>query len=324
MTRHLSRHLARILTLILLLAPFTAKAQDWPGKQPIKIIVPFSAGSATDIIARTVFNQVGNQIGQTFVVENRGGAGTTIGSAMVARAEPDGYTLLVNSTSHVVVASTYANLPYSVADDFADISELADIPFVVAASTKYNTLNDLIAAGKKPGSHILYGTAGAGSAGQLFMEHLRLTAGFAATNVPFRGTPEGMNEVIAGRLDVYPAPVLNALPLAKAGKIHVLAISAAKRLALMPDVPTLAEAGLPNALYNFWIGAFAPAKTPKPIVDRLNREVVAALERKDIAEKIRNLGGEPAPMTPAEFNAFVRKEIAINAEIVKESGYKPQ
>ncbi len=194
MTRHLSRHLARILTLIFLLAPFTAKAQDWPGKQPIKIIVPFSAGSATDIIARTVFNQVGNQIGQTFVVENRGGAGTTIGSAMVARAEPDGYTLLVNSTSHVVVASTYANLPYSVADDFADISELADIPFVVAASTKYNTLNDLIAAGKKPGSHILYGTAGAGSSGQLFMEHLRLAAGFAATNVPFRGTPEGMNE----------------------------------------------------------------------------------------------------------------------------------
>jgi tripartite-type tricarboxylate transporter receptor subunit TctC len=224
----------------------------------------------------------------------------------------------------VVVASTYANLPYSVANDFAGISELADIPFVIATSTKYDTLQDLIAAGKKPGSHILYGSAGAGSSGQLFLERLRLAAGFAATHVPFHGTPEGMNELIAGRLDVYPAPVLNALPLAKAGKIHVLAVSATKRLALMPDVPTLAEEGLPGALYNFWVGAFAPAKTPKPIVDRLNREVVAALGRADIAEKIRALGGEPAPMTPAAFDDFVRKEIAINADIVKASGYKPQ
>ena len=320
----MTRYLARALAFILLLAPLAAKAQEWPGKEPIKIIVPFSAGSATDIIARTVFDQVGRQIGQTFVVENRGGAGTTLGSAMVARADPDGYTLLVNSTSQVVVASTYAKLPYSVADDFSGISELADIPFVIASSTKYKTLNDLIAAGKKPGSNILYGSAGAGSSGQLFMERLRLAAGFAATHVPFRGTPEGMNELIAGRIDVYAAPVLNALPLAKAGKINVLAVSSTKRLALMPDVPTLAEEGLPNALYNFWIGAFATAKTPKPIVDRLNREVVAALGRKDIADKIRALGGEPAPMTPAEFDAFVRKEIAINAEIVKASGYKPQ
>lgn len=320
----MTRHLVRALAFILFLAPLAVKSQDWPGKEPIKIIVPFSAGSATDIVARTVFNQVGSQIGQTFVVENRGGAGTTLGAGMVARADPDGYTLLVNSTSHVVVASTYAHLPYSVADDFTGISELADIPFVVATATRYNTLADLIAAGKQPGSHILYGTAGAGSSGQLFMERLRLAAGFPATNVPFRGTPEGLNEVIAGRIDLYPAPALNALPLAKAGKVHALAISSTKRLALMPDVPTLAEEGLPNALYNFWIGAFAPAKTPKPIVDRLNREVVAALNRPDIAEKIRNLGGEPAPMTPVEFDAFVRKEIAVNAEIVKASGYKPE
>jgi tripartite-type tricarboxylate transporter receptor subunit TctC len=336
MARHLgwrwARHSALILACVVLFAPLAAMAQnmaqnlaqDWPSKQPIKIIVPFSAGSATDIIARTVFTQVGSQIGQTFVIENRGGAGTTLGSAMVARADPDGYTLLVNSTSHVVVASTYANLPYSVADDFAGLSELADMPFIVAAATRYNTLADLIAAGKKPGSHILYGTAGAGSSGQLFMERLRLAAGFPATNVPFRGTPEGMDEVVAGRIDLYPAPALNALPLASAGKVHALAISATKRLALMPDVPTLAEEGLPNALYNFWIGAFAPAKTPKPIVDRLNHEVAIALLRKDIAEKIRNLGGEPTPETAVAFDAFVRKEIAVNAEIVKASGYKPQ
>jgi len=255
----MTRHLVRALAVILVLSPLGAKAQEWPSKEPIKIIVPFSAGSATDIVARIVFEQVGSRIGQTFIVENRGGAGTTLGSAMVAKAEPDGYTLLVNSTSHVVVASTYAHLPYSVADDFAGISDLADIPFVIATSTKYNTLNDLIEAGKKPGGNVLYGSAGIGSSGQLFMERLRLAAGFAATHVPFRGTPEGMTELIAGRLDVYPAPALNALPLVKDGKIHALAISATKRLALMPDVPTLAEAGVPNGLYNFWIGAFAPA-----------------------------------------------------------------
>jgi tripartite-type tricarboxylate transporter receptor subunit TctC len=320
----MTRHVVRALAFILILAPLAAQAQDWPSKEPIKIIVPFSAGSATDIVARLVFEQVGSRIGQTFVVENRGGAGTTLGCAMVAKADPNGYTLLVNSTSHVVVASTYAHLPYSVADDFAGISDLADIPFVIATSTKYNTLSDLVEAGKKPGGNVLYGSAGVGSSGQLFMERLRLAAGFAATHVPFRGTPEGMTELIAGRLDVYPAPALNALPLAQDGEIHVLAISATKRLPLMPDVPTLAEAGVPNGLYNFWIGAFAPARTPKPIVERLNREVVTALRRKDIADKIRALGGEPAPMTPAEFDAFVRKEIAINAEIVKASGYKPE
>jgi tripartite-type tricarboxylate transporter receptor subunit TctC len=324
MVRRLAPAFGLLLASLSVLALPAAKAQEWPSKGPIKIIVPFSAGSATDVIARTVFNQVGDQIKQTFVVENRGGAGTTLGASMVARADADGYTLLVNSTSQVVVASTYAHLPYSVADDFAGISELADIPFVVAASTKYNTLADLIAAGKKPGNHILYGTAGAGSSGQLFMERLRLAAGFPATHVPFRGTPEGMSEVIAGRIDLYPAPVLNALPLAKAGKVHVLAISANKRLPLMPAVATLAEAGLPKALYNFWIGAFAPAKTPAPIVERLNHEVTVALKRKDIADKIRNLGGEPTPMTAAEFDAFVSKEIAANAEIVKASGYKPQ
>jgi tripartite-type tricarboxylate transporter receptor subunit TctC len=317
-------YLVRTLALILLIVPGAAWAQDWPAKQAIKIVVPFSAGSATDITARTVFDQVGRQINQTFVVENRGGAGTTLGSGMVAKADPDGYTMLVNSTSHVVVASTYAKLQYSVADDFTAVTALANIPFVIATATKYKSLNELVAAGKKPGSNILYGTAGAGSSGQLFMERFRLAAGFPATHVPFRGTPEGMNELVAGRLDVYPAPALNAIALEKDGKIGVLAISSTARLSLMPNVPTLAEAGLPGALYNFWVGAFLPAKTPKPIAERLNREIVAALKVKAVADKIVALGGLPSPMTTAEFGAFVQKEITINAAIVKASGYKPQ
>jgi tripartite-type tricarboxylate transporter receptor subunit TctC len=311
------------LALLFVLSPFSAPAQDWPTKQPIKVIVPFTAGSATDIVGRIVFEQVGKQIGQNFVFENRGGAGTTLGAAMVAKADPDGYTLLVNSTSQVVVASTYAKLPYNVADDFAPISALADIPFVVATTTNYKSMKDVVAAGTKPGG-IFYGSNGPGSSGHLFMEALRLAAGYPITHVPFRGTVEAMTEVIAGRIDMFPAPAVNAINLTKEGRVNSLAVSSAKRLPLMPDVPTLAEVGLPKAEYQFWVGAFAPAKTPRAIIERLNREVVAALGVKETADKIVALGGAPMPMTPAEFDAFVRREIALNGEIVKASGYQPQ
>jgi tripartite-type tricarboxylate transporter receptor subunit TctC len=313
----------KALALLLSFSPVAASAQDWPTKQPIKVVVPFTAGSATDIAGRIVFEQVGKQIGQNFVFENRGGAGTTLGAAMAAKADPDGYTLLVNSTSQVVVASTYAKLPYSVADDFIPISALADIPFVVSTATKYKSMSDVMAAGNKPGG-IFYGTNGPGSSGHLFMEALRLAAGYPITHVPFRGTVEAMTEVIAGRIDMFPAPALNAINLTKEGKVSSLAVSSPKRLGLMPDVATLAEIGLPKAQYQFWVGAFAPAKTPKPIIDRLNREVVAALHVKETADRIIALGGNPMPMTPTEFDAFVRKEIALNAEIVKASGYEPQ
>jgi tripartite-type tricarboxylate transporter receptor subunit TctC len=320
----MARWLACALVGTLLAVPVAATAQDWPARQPIKIIVPFTAGSATDITARTVFEQVGKQIGQTFVVENRGGGGTTLGMGQAAKADPDGYTLLVHSTSHVVVASTYAKLPFNVAEDFAAVSALASIPFVMATATRYKTMQDLVDAGRKPDSRILYGTAGAGSSGHLFMEHFRLAAGFSATHVPFRGTPEGMTEVIAGRIDAYPAPAVNAIQLTKNGKISSLAVSSPRRLPLMPEVRTVAEVGLPKAEYNFWVGAFLPARTPRPIVDRLNREIVAALQVKEVADKIIALGGDPLPMTPAAFDAFVRKEIAVNAAIVRASGYQPQ
>jgi tripartite-type tricarboxylate transporter receptor subunit TctC len=311
------------LALLFVFSPVAAPAQDWPAKQPIKVIVPFTAGSATDIAGRIVFEQVGKQIGQNFVFENRGGAGTTLGAAMVAKADPDGYTLLVNSTSQVVVASTYAKLPYSVADDFIPISALADIPFVVSTTTHYKSMKDVVAASSKPGG-IFYGTNGPGSSGHLFMEALRLAAGYPITHVPFRGTVEAMTEVIAGRIDMFPAPALNAINLTKEGKVNSLAVSSPKRLPLMAEVPTLAEVGLPKAQYQFWVGSFAPAKTPKAIVERLNREVVAALHVKETADRIIALGGSPMPMTPAEFDAFVRREIALNGEIVKASGYQPQ
>ena len=298
-------------------------AEEWPARQAVKIIVPFTAGSATDIVARTVFEQVGRQVGQTFVPENRGGAGTTLGMAAVAKADPDGYTLLVHSTSHVVVASTYAKLPFDAVNDFAPITALANIPYIITTPVKYRSLADLIAAGKAPGSALTYGSAGVGSSGQLFQERFRTAAGFPATHVPFRGTPEGMVEIVAGRLDMYSAPAINAIELTRDNKISSLAASSSKRVPLMPEVPTLAELGLAAATYNFWVGAFAPARTPSAVLDRLNGEIVTALKQNAIADKIVALGGDPNPMTRPEFEAFVRSELAVNAEILKASGFKP-
>jgi tripartite-type tricarboxylate transporter receptor subunit TctC len=313
-----------VMPALLAIAPSALSAQEWPSRQPVKVIVPFTAGSGTDIIARTIFEQIGKQVGQTFVIENRGGAGTTIGMGMVAKANPDGYTILVNSSSQVTVPSTYANLPFNTAEDFAGVSLLASLPFVVAAPTRYKTLNDLVIAAKaKPGS-INFGSAGAGSAGQMFMERLRIAAGYEGTHVPFRGTPEAMTEIVAGRLDIYPAPIVSALELARDGKINMLAVSAPERASLIPNVPTTTEAGVANADYNFWVGAFVPAKTPRAIVERLSGEILAALALSEVKEKIAGLGGEVSPMSPTDFDLFVRREIAINADIVKASGLKPQ
>ncbi len=314
--------LALIVGLVTATLPCAAHAQDWPAKQPVKVIVPFTAGSSTDISARVVFEQVGRQVGQTFVVENRAGAGTQIGSAFVAKSDPDGYTLLVNSTSHTAVQATYAKLAYHPADDFAGITPLANLPLVIIAPLKYKTMADLVAAGRA--GSLNFGSAGAGSSGHLFLERFRTSAKMNATHVPFRGTPEGVTEIIAGRLDFYVAPVLNAVPFARDGKLTAVAVGSAKRADSMPEVPTTVEAGVANADYEFWVGALAPVKTPRAIVERLNREVLAALKLKEVSDKIANLGGAPMPMSPAEFDAFLRKDIALHVEIVKASGFKPQ
>lgn len=317
----LSRAVATVLAGALAW-PGQGLAQDWPGKQPIRVIVPFTAGSTTDIVGRTVFDQVSRQLGQSIVFENRGGAGTTIGTGAVATAEPDGYMLLVASASISVIATTYTKLNYKVPNDLAGISVLADVPFTVGTMLKYKTMKEFVDHAKSKDNAINYGTAGAGSAGHLFMEWLAVHAGYKATHLPFRGTPEAVNEIVAGRLDVYPIPVLNGLELTRAGKLNTLAISSVKRSPLMPDVPTLAEVGLEKALYNFWIGSFAPRKTPKPILDRLNKEVVAALKMKEVADKVVALGGDPRPMSTAETDAFLRKEIEVNAQIIKAAGVK--
>jgi tripartite-type tricarboxylate transporter receptor subunit TctC len=301
-----------------------AMAQEWPTKEPIKVIVPFTAGSATDIVARVVFNQVSKQIGQAVVVENRGGGGTTIGSAYVAHAEPDGYTLLVNSTSHVVVASVYAHLSYNVADDFTALTALASQPFVATSPIKYKTMADFVAYGHAHPGALNYGSNGIGTAGQLFMVNIGLAAKIAMTHVPFRGTADALTEMISNRLDLFPAPATAMIELAKAGKVNALAVSTAQRSQAMPDVPTIAETGYPAATYNFWIGAFAPAKTPPAISTRLHDEIIKALATPEVKKEIVNLAADPMPMSMSDFDAFVRKEIALNAGIVKAAGIPPE
>jgi tripartite-type tricarboxylate transporter receptor subunit TctC len=313
-----------MLSLALAATGTAASAQDWPGREPIKVIVPLTAGSATDIIARTVFNQVSQQIGQAVVVENRGGGGTTIGSAAVAHAAPDGYTLLVNSTSHVVVASTYANLSYSVADDFTALTPLASQPLVATGRTKYKAMADFVAFGRAHPGALNFGSVGVGTAGQLFMLKIAFAGHLSMTHVPFRGTADAMTEIIADRLDLFPAPVPAMIELARAGKVSALAVSTAQRYKYLPDVPTVAEAGLPGAEYNFWIGAFAPAKMPPAIAARLHDEIIKALNAPEVIKEINNLGAEPMPMAMKDFDAFVREEIKRNADIVAAAGIKPE
>lgn len=299
-----------------------ALAQAWPSK-PIRAIVPFSAGSAVDIIARVVMEQVSTQVGQPIVVENRVGAGGTLGVGSVAKADPDGYTLLVHSTTHVVTASTYSNPGYDTRKDFAAITALASLPNVlVVPANKYKTLKDLVAAAKDKPGQMNYASGGAGSSSHLNAERFLAAAGITAQHVPFKGGPEALTDIMADRVQFYFVPLPPARGLYAGGKVGILAVSGTKRSSALPEVPTTIEAGFPNSDYNFWVGMFAPAATPKAVVDRLNMETVKALKTPAVIEKLKNVGGDPLPMTPAEFTTFVNNEIDVNAELVKAAGVK--
>src|SRR5262245_59071005 len=262
----------------------TSSAQTWPSK-PIRIIIPFSPGSGTDIVGRTVAEQLQTQLGQTIIVENRVGAGGTIGVGAVAKAEPDGYTLLVHSTTHVVAATTYSNPGYDTARDFAGITALVSLPNVlVVAPNKYKTLKDLVDAAKANPGKMNYASAGAGSAAHLNGERFRLATGIDIQHVPYKGGPEGLTAVMTGDCDFYVIPLPAARGLVSAGKLAVLAVSGSTRASALPDVPTTLEAGFPNSEYNFWVGMFAPVAAPKAVVEKLNAETLKALSDPAVKE----------------------------------------
>ncbi|TMG76788.1 MAG: tripartite tricarboxylate transporter substrate binding protein [Betaproteobacteria bacterium] len=312
-----------IVALALCAVHAGAQAQAWPTKS-VRIVVPFTPGSGTDIIARTVTEKLSPQIGQAIVIENRPGAGGTIGVGLVAKAEPDGHTLLVHSSSYTVTPSTYKDLPYDTLRDLTGVMPLGLLPnvLVMAPSKGIRSVRELVAAAKaKPGS-MNSASVNIGSATHLNAERFRLGAGIDTVNVPFKGSPEALTEIITGRVDYYFCPVVSVLPLLKDGKIVALAVGSTRRSSALPDLPTTLEAGVPNSDYNFWVGMFAPAKTPRETVQRLYRETLRALRSPGVSEKMSNLGAEPMDYDPDQFNAYIRGEIASNAALVKAAGIK--
>ena len=302
-----------------------AAVQPYPSK-PVHVIVPFTAGSATDILARTFGQKLSELWGQPVVVENRAGAGGTIGAAVVAKSPADGYTLLVHSAAHAYNPSIYTNLPFDTAKDFVEVVPLAGQPnvLVVAPSAGIKSVAELIALAKQKPGQLNFGSAGTGSGTHINAEKFKLAAGIDVLHIPYKGTPEALTDTMAGRVTYFFSPISAALPNVREGRLLALGVSTAKRSAALPNVPTIAESGLPGFDYNLWVGVFAPAGTPPDIVDKINKDVAALLQSAEVKERFANLGAEPMPMTPAEFKNFVRAEIDESAKVIKTAGIKAQ
>ena len=312
------------LTVLLVASSAPSFAQDWPTR-PIRVIVPFTPGSATDIIPRTVFAEVQKQLGQPIIVENRVGAGGTIGIAAAAKATPDGYTILVMSSAYTTVPTTYANLPYDPLRDLTPVIPLANMANVLVVSPgKVKTVHEFVKEAQARKGSMNYVTLGIGSAAHLNAERFRLAAKFDAQPVSFKGAPEGLTEVMTGRIDFYFSPLLPAMSLIRDGKLQALAVSSLQRSPELPQVPTTTEAGFPNSEYNFWFGVFVPAKTPPEITTRLYDETEKALRNPEVREKLSKLGVQPMPMTSQQFSDYVRKELEDNKVLANSIGIKPQ
>jgi tripartite-type tricarboxylate transporter receptor subunit TctC len=305
-----------VATLALPALPRLASAQAWPAK-PIRAIIPFTAGSTVDIVGRIVLEPLASQLGQTIVVENRGGAGGTLGTAAVARAEPDGYTILINASAHSAAPAAYPNVPYDTAKDFSAVASFGSVPnvVVIAPSKNIKTLAELAAAAKA--RSLTFASAGVGSATHWAAERLRLSGRFQALHVPFRGGPEALTEVMTGRVDFMCIGVSSGLGFIREKSLLPLAVCTPKRTPALPDVPTTLELGFADSDYTFWNGMLVPAKTPRDIVDRLYRETQKALQLASVQEKFAPQGIDPMPLTPAEFDALIKREIAINLSLVK-------
>jgi tripartite-type tricarboxylate transporter receptor subunit TctC len=302
-----------------------ARAADWPTRQ-IRVVVPYAPGSATDLVPRTVLEQVGQQVGQSFVVENRPGGGTTIGSAQVKQSDPDGYTMLIHSNAIVTVPAIQANVPYDPVSDFSGLTPLGNVPLVlvVAPSKGIKTVKELIDKAKARPGEINYGAAGIGTPPHLTMERFRLAAGFEGQLVPFKGAPEALTEVMTGRIDIYFAPITPALPLIKDGKVLALAVASSKRASALPEVPTSIEAGVPDSDFDFWVGAFVPKKTPRDVIGKMHGEIVKAIRNPAIQQKLAQLGVEEMIMTPDAFDARIAKEADIARKLTKAANIQPQ
>jgi tripartite-type tricarboxylate transporter receptor subunit TctC len=303
------------------LTGLAAADEAWPSR-PIRAVVPFSAGSSVDIVGRIVLDPLSQRLGQPIVVENRGGAGGTIGCALVAQSAADGYTILINASAHTSAPAIYPGASYDVVRDFAGVIPFGSVPnvVIVAPSKGIKTLKDLVAAAKA--GSMTFSSAGVGSATHLAAERLRVSAGFNATHVPFKGGVEAITEVMTGRVDFACMGVPSALPFISDGKLLGLAVCTQKRTASLPDVPTTIELGYPDSDYNYWMGLFVPAKTDPAIRERLRAETQKAMADPAVVGKLKPQGMEPMPLSAAEFDALVKKEVAQNIALVKAAGIK--
>jgi len=315
----------RFFAILLAAVSLQAGAQSYPNKA-VRVIVSFTPGSSTDIVGRIVMAKVSEYWGQPAVVENRGGAGGSIGSAVVAQAAPDGYTLLINSNAHSVNPAIYAKLPYDTVKDFTDIVPLAIQPnvLVVPADSPYKNLMDLVNAAKaKPGA-INWGHAGIGSGTHLNTERFLAASGIQVTQIPFKGTPEVFGAMFSGDVNAYWAPISAGMSAIKSGKLRPLAVSTAKRNPTLPDVPTTAEAGVKGAESPLWFGVWGPAGMSADIVNKINADVRRALADPAVKERLANGGNETLDMSPQEFARYVRSEIDVYQKVIKDAGIKPQ
>ena len=302
-----------------------AFAQSYPNRV-VKLIVPFTAGSATDILARTYGQKLSELWKQSVVVENHPGAGGTIGAALVAKSPPDGYTLLVHSAAQAYNPSIYTSLTYDTTKDFIDIAALGGQPnvLVVAPASGIKSVADLIAQAKQKPGQLNFASAGQGSGTHINAEKFKLAAGIDIVHIPYKGTPEALTDTMAGRVTFYFSPISAALPFVRDGKLTALAVSTAKRSSVLPNVPTIAESGLPGFDYSLWVGLFAPAGTPGDVIDKIARDVRTATDSAEVKERFTTLGAEAMPMSTAQFKQFVETEIVDSGKVIKAAGIKVQ
>jgi tripartite-type tricarboxylate transporter receptor subunit TctC len=318
------KSLRALCILSSLFASSAVHAENWPSRL-IKATIPFGAGSAADVVPRLVFERLAAELGQPIVIENRAGAGGALGSALVAKAEPDGYSILAQSSALAIAPAIFPSTTFDATRDLASVLMIGSSAnvMIVPNARPWKTIQDFIADAKaKPGS-ISFGSVGIGSAVHISTEKFRFAAGIEATHVPYRAGPEVIADIIGGRIDLYFCPLATALPLIRDGQVRALVVSTAKRVADLPDVPTPVEIGLKDADSAIWFGVFAPVKTPRDIVERLHAAGAKVLADPAMQASMTKLGIEPMPMKPAEMDELVRRETAANLELIKAAGIKP-
>jgi tripartite-type tricarboxylate transporter receptor subunit TctC len=316
---------AVLVALAVAMSATAAHAQEYPAKT-IRLIVPLSAGAGADIAGRIIAQRMSEHWKQPVIVENRPGAGGQIGTSAVVKAEADGHTLLVQSSSHAANPAIYRNLPYDPQKDLIDVAILGKTPYVMvsAGNGPYRSLKALLDAARAKPGELAYSSAGVGTSTHLAAEYLLGLAGVRMIHVPFKGSPDALQDVLGGRSAFYMAPVNVGLGLVKEGKLNPLGVSTRTRAEVLPQVPTLAEQGMRDYEVTLWFGMWAPAATPPAVVQKLNAAVNAIVGEPQVREQFAKLGLQPSPMKPEEFAAFVRTEIGVYKRIVEQAGIERQ